>query len=456
MLESLHFGRGWRKTKLSRAKTWLAKHVHVEQVLLALILVASVVLLILILLNRIHLYSGDIEKFSNRLYLMSAIAQSLAAILSLVVSLTLIATQLAAQTYSPRVVNLRLRDPWLWGAVGLYIIAILWALEAHGEFALQWQKSADIALLLGGAALFYLVPFTIATLHSLDPRHIARRLAKGSSAALDDMMRKAVNEPLMSLLEDGLNALKSNTIHDLERNSDKPEEREKVITESARLFRGIGRHACQATNTDAFERVQNTLSLLTEHCAQHKWLTEARSFNRDLFELDDYFVYTFEEELTIVRLDIAWIRAKQASRFYDIAQVLPTNREANLRRTISGYRSALQVYTYERYPMDYAITQNNLGKAYAALSEVQDKEDNLKSAIDACSQALKVLTVDAFPVDYAHTTFDIGNVHLQSGNFPKAEKLFQEAEQVFRKQGSIDWADRAHKAAELVREQVDE
>ena len=72
----------------------MAKHVHVEHIFLALILMTGIVLLILILLGKVHLYGGDIESFSNRLYLLSAIAQSLAAILSLVVSLTLITTHL--------------------------------------------------------------------------------------------------------------------------------------------------------------------------------------------------------------------------------------------------------------------------------------------------------------------------------------------------------------------------
>jgi len=461
MARSLRFGKDGCKRKLTGVKNWLAQ--HVEQILLALILVASTVLLILILLGKVHLYGGDIEKFSNRLYLMSAIAQSLAAILSLVVSLTLIATQLAAQTYSPRVVNLRLRDPWLWGAVVLYIIAILWALESHGKLALQWQNSADIGMLLAGAALLYLIPFTIATLHSLDPRRIAVRLAKGASAALDDMMRKAVNEPLMSLLEDGLNALRSNTIEDLERNSDTPEEREKVITESARLFRSIGRHACQIGNTDAFERVEQTLSSLIKRCNVRQLRPEANALNGVLFELAEYLEYHFlGVGIKKSNPDIAHINLEQADHFYEIAQVqgssnMPAaDREVNLHRAINGYKQALLFYTQVRNPTMFSKGQNSLGNAYVVLSEVGDKEDNLKSAIAAYSQALKVLTVDAFPVDYAHTTFNIGNVHLQSGNFPKAEKLFQEAEQVFRKQGSIDWADRAHKAAELVREQVDE
>ena len=205
-------------------------------------------------------------------------------------------TQLTAQTYNPQVVNLRLRDPWLWGAAGLYIIAILWALESHGKLALQWHKSADIAVLLAGAALFYLFPFTIATLHSLGPRHIAERLAKGSSTALDDMMRNAVNEPLMSLLGDGLDALRKQTMWNIERNSDAPKERGEIVSEAGPRLLSIGRHACQMRNVDAFESVQDTLGFLIKHCTERKWRNEANLLNGIAFELDDYFKYHFGGE----------------------------------------------------------------------------------------------------------------------------------------------------------------
>jgi len=207
--------------------------------------------------------------------------------------------------------------------------------------------------------------------------------------------------------------------------------------------------------------------------------------------------------------DIARISLDQADRFYDIAQVqgsssaAPADREANLRRAIYGYeralefytqarnpaifgeaqnnlgnacrglsrvrdkeknlekaiaayREALKVRTLEAYPVQqYAMTQNNLGSAYRGFSEVRHKEENLGKAMAACAEALKVRTLDAFPVDYARTMFNIGLLQLQAGDLPKAERSLQDAEEVFRNQGMIDWAERAHKKLELVREQTD-
>ncbi len=275
MLESSH--------RIKRVYGWFA---DAARLLLAVIVVAGVILLVLILLGKVHLYGGDVgDNFANRLYLLSAIAQSLAAILSLVVSLTLIATQLAAQTYSPRVVNLRLRDPWLWGAVGLYLVAIVWAMKSHGKLMLQWQESADIALLLAGAALLYLVPFTIATLHSLDPRRIAARLAKESAITWDDMMRRAVNESLLSVLADGLNALKSKTIEDLKRNSAVPDARRELIEGVGTRLWSIGKHARQVKNADALDFVQYTFGSLIKYCDRQKWIDEKKELEKTAREV---------------------------------------------------------------------------------------------------------------------------------------------------------------------------
>ena len=44
-------------------------------------------------------------------------------------------------------------------------------------------------------------------------------------------------------------------------------------------------------------------------------------------------------------------------------------------------------YTIEKYPLNYAVTQNNLGNAYGFLSAVRDKEDNLNKSINAYEEA---------------------------------------------------------------------
>ncbi|MDH7490718.1 MAG: hypothetical protein QHH80_14590, partial [Anaerolineae bacterium] len=72
----------------------------------------------------------------------------------------------------------------------------------------------------------------------------------------------------------------------------------------------------------------------------------------------------------------------------------------NCSRAIQAYEQALRVYTLDRFPMDYAMTQNNLGTAYRTLAEIQDKAQNCSRAIQAYEQALKVFREDLFPEVY--------------------------------------------------------
>ena len=76
------------------------------------------------------------------------------------------------------------------------------------------------------------------------------------------------------------------------------------------------------------------------------------------------------------------------------------DRQANLERAIACYEAALQVYTREAFPVNWATTQNNLGNAYNNLP-AGDRQANLERAIACYEAALQVYTREAFPVDWA-------------------------------------------------------
>ena len=63
-----------------------------------------------------------------------------------------------------------------------------------------------------------------------------------------------------------------------------------------------------------------------------------------------------------------------------------------------------------------------------------------------------------FPVTSEHPAvqamFDQGVGQLHGFWYFEAERSFQDTEQVFRDQGMIDWAERAHKKLELIQEQM--
>jgi predicted LPLAT superfamily acyltransferase len=77
-------------------------------------------------------------------------------------------------------------------------------------------------------------------------------------------------------------------------------------------------------------------------------------------------------------------------------------RADNLEQAIAAYQSALQVYTRDAFPQAWAITQNNLGNAYGDRIR-GERADNLEQAIAAYHNALQVYTREAFPEDWAMT-----------------------------------------------------
>ncbi len=84
------------------------------------------------------------------------------------------------------------------------------------------------------------------------------------------------------------------------------------------------------------------------------------------------------------------------NRAYEVGTIKLEKAEY-MKTAIKAYEEALKVYTLERFPMDYAMTQNNLGNAYRTLSEVEAKAENCKQAIKAYEEALKVYTKEEFP-----------------------------------------------------------
>lgn len=78
----------------------------------------------------------------------------------------------------------------------------------------------------------------------------------------------------------------------------------------------------------------------------------------------------------------------------------------NLAKAIDAYEAALTVYTKDAHPVDWAMTQNNLAIALAALAELpgQDACGLLIRSIAASKGALTVYTAKAFPREHASTT----------------------------------------------------
>ena len=275
---------------ISRVRQWLWQ--HLEWCMFAVVAMVGLSLILTVLLTHWGFYQGDAD--GSRLYLLSSIVQGLAAILALLVTLSLIASQLAAGAYTPRVISHRLTDFWLWFAILIYLAAIGWSLVVlsalKGWSHNRQQDSIDVALILAGIALAYIIPFTLAILKGLQPARIARWLIqKDDYVSLEELMRKAVNEGVMTLLLTTLTLFTEKAKKRLADCKGAPHRAEEV---SAILI-SVGRHSCQRRSPDALAEVMKQLTDLIRYCNEPSrlWREAADVFNEAAREL-----YAYSEE----------------------------------------------------------------------------------------------------------------------------------------------------------------
>lgn len=88
----------------------------------------------------------------------------------------------------------------------------------------------------------------------------------------------------------------------------------------------------------------------------------------------------------------------------------------NQEKALAAYQNALEVYTKEAFPNDWARVQYNLGIAYAKRIK-RDTAKNLELAIAAYQNASKVYTREAFPEEWAETQYHIGKLRVEQGGW---------------------------------------
>ncbi len=147
-------------------------------------------------------------------YMLSTLVQSEAAIVALVVTLSLVAVQLAAQSYSARVIEVFRRTPDLWILMGIYGIAIFYGLGVLKliENPLLGRLSnlegyVAFSYYLGVFAFGALVPYMWKTLELLKPSTVidimAKRITKESIlAAIDENQEKSDGkDPILPIVD---------------------------------------------------------------------------------------------------------------------------------------------------------------------------------------------------------------------------------------------------------------
>jgi tetratricopeptide (TPR) repeat protein len=82
---------------------------------------------------------------------------------------------------------------------------------------------------------------------------------------------------------------------------------------------------------------------------------------------------------------------------------------ARLEEAVAAYRAALLEYTRDKVPLDWAMTQNNLGSALQRLGERESGTARLEEAVAAYRDALQERTREKVPLQWAMTQNNLGN-----------------------------------------------
>jgi len=260
-----------------------------------LIIIVVVVTLFFLgpVLKIITLYPGYAAGSQNRLYLLSAIAQSLAAILALVVTITLVSVQLASQTYTPHVMRLKLRDKYFWTLIILYVVTILYTFWAMSSLrAFHWNPHADrcvigICLLLTSTSVLFLFPYIAETIKSLKPKVFVSKLLKShDNVAVEEVLHRAANEGFIAIVNEVSILI---DMYAIRRMLSLPEKkRPECASDVATCYRNVAKRAFRKKEQDAFYAVFRHLRILTKLCTELRFRSEADVFNDTIVELYDF------------------------------------------------------------------------------------------------------------------------------------------------------------------------
>jgi len=147
------------------------------------------------------LHHGDLD---NTRYLLSALSQSQAAIMAIVVSVSLVAIELASSSYSPRLIDVLKSNPDLYALVLLYGISIAY------DFVLLEQLNINtsefhilVSYWLSAAAFLALFPYVHSMINMLSPKAIIRRVLENidSPDEFENQRRSKQQDPFLPIVD---------------------------------------------------------------------------------------------------------------------------------------------------------------------------------------------------------------------------------------------------------------
>lgn len=161
---------------------WLNKPKWLNRLTLYLLIYNLLIILSIFFFHNFGLFYNDPD---SARYMLSALVQSEAAIIAIVITLSLVAVQLASQSYSARFIDIFKKTPDLWILVCIYIISMIHGLgvlkliEARG-FINQFNLENHISFsyFLGIFAFVSLIPYIWNTFNLLKPSTVMKLLSE--------------------------------------------------------------------------------------------------------------------------------------------------------------------------------------------------------------------------------------------------------------------------------------
>jgi len=103
-----------------------------------------------------------------------------------------------------------------------------------------------------------------------------------------------------------------------------------------------------------------------------------------------------------------------------------------LEEAVSACREALKEFTQMRTPLQWAMTQNNLGNALKQLGEWESGTARLEEALSTYREALKEFTQERTPLPWAATLHNLGNALATLGERESGTARLEEALSAYR------------------------
>ncbi|WP_209614657.1 DUF2254 family protein [Methanolobus bombayensis] len=270
------------KEKCNNLANYFDKPAWINRTLFYATIFASITLAFIIVFGIFNLtfpnftFPNNAIDYDNERYLLSALVQSLAATIALVITLSLVAVQLAAQSYSARVIDVYKRNPDMWILLCIYIFTIFYGLGLTkiiglGILGNYMEGAIFVAYFMGFFAFVCLVPYMLKTLDLLKPSTVIKLLAeeitkekilealendgdiveKDPMQSIVDMVNRAILYDDYETAKNGINAIKKSITCIIKSNHFNEHEEKKMSFYMFQHVQRLGIHSINKKNEES-------------------------------------------------------------------------------------------------------------------------------------------------------------------------------------------------------------